>query len=95
MLLRDLAEMLREVTGEDEAWAAAITADSRLDDDLWLESVEMAALGDRMRERYRVDLPAYLAGLELDQLIELRVKDLMALAEAAPAGAHAEREVPA
>lgn len=79
MLLGELAGMLHEVTGADAAWVANVTPDSRLDGDLWLDSVELAALGALLRERYRVDLPAYLAGLDLDQLIELRVKDLVAL----------------
>lgn len=79
MLLGELAGMLREVTGADADWVAGIAPDSRLDGDLWLDSLELAALGTLLRERYGVDLPAYLTGLDLDQLIELRVKDLMAL----------------
>ena len=80
MLLGELAGMLCEVTGADAAWVSGVTPDSRLDGDLWLDSVELAALGALLHRRYRIDLPAYLAGLDLDQLIELRVKDLMALA---------------
>ena len=80
MLLGDLAGMLREVTGADAAWVSRVTPDSRLDGDLWLDSVELAALGALLHRRYRIDLPAYLAGLDLDELIELRVKDLIALA---------------
>ena len=80
MLLGDLAGMLCEVTGADAAWISSVTPDSRLDGDLWLDSVELAALGALLHQRYRIDLPAYLAALDLDELIELRVKDLMALA---------------
>jgi acyl carrier protein len=80
MLLGELAGMLCEVTGADAAWVSGVTPDSRLDGDLWLDSVELAALGALLHRRYRIDLPAYLAGLDLDELIELRVKDLMALA---------------
>lgn len=80
MLLGDLAGMLCEVTGADAAWVSSVTPDSRLDGDLWLDSVELAALGALLHQRYRIDLLAHLAGLDLDQLIELRVKDLMALA---------------
>jgi len=83
MLLGELAGMLREVTSADAAWVATVTPDSRLDGDLWLDSLELAALGALLRERYGFDLPAYLAGLDLDQLIELRVKDLAAAAAAA------------
>lgn len=74
--------MLREVTGEDASWAGRITETTRLDDELWLESIEVTALGERLRSRYgdRVDLPAYLAGCDLDDLIALTVGDLVTLA---------------
>lgn len=73
--------MLRDVTGEDEAWASRITASSRIEDDLRLESIELAALDQRLRDRYggRVDLAGFLAGLDLDEIIALTVGDLVAL----------------
>lgn len=77
--VRELAGMLRDVTGEDERWAAAVTPASRLEDDLRLESVEVTALGEALRARWGVDLPGYLAGLDLDQLIDLTVGDLARL----------------
>jgi acyl carrier protein len=80
--LREIAGLLRAVTGEDERWAAAVAPESRLEDDLRLESVEIAALGEALRERWGVDLPAYLAGLDLDQLIDLTVGDLARLVSA-------------
>ncbi|GAA4473191.1 acyl carrier protein [Phytohabitans houttuyneae] len=78
----ELAGMLRHVTGEDERWAAAVTPQSRLEDDLRLESVEVAALGAAMHARWGVDLPGYLAGLDLDQLVDLTVGDLAGLVAA-------------
>jgi acyl carrier protein len=80
--LREIAGLLRAVTGEDERWAAVVAPESRLEDDLRLESVEIAALGEALRERWGVDLPAYLAGLDLDQLIDLTVGDLARLVSA-------------
>jgi acyl carrier protein len=79
-LLREFATMLREVTGESEAWAAGITAASRLEDDLLLESVDVVALGERLRRRYGepADPTAFIAGLGIDELIALTVGDLMA-----------------
>lgn len=71
--------MLAAATGKDAAWAAAVTPGSRLEDDLWLESAEMLALGEALRERYGVDLPARLAQLEIDDLIALTVGDLATL----------------
>jgi acyl carrier protein len=79
-ILTTLTRMLREVTGEDSDWAAGITPASRLEGDLRLESVEVAALADRLAETYgdQVDLLSFLAGLDIDQLIGLTVADVAA-----------------
>jgi acyl carrier protein len=79
--LREIAGMLRDVTGEGGEWAAAIHPESRLEEDLWLDSVEIVALAALLRERYgeRVDLARHLAGLEFEALVALRVADLLAL----------------
>lgn len=77
-LVAELAPLIAEAAGESPDWAAAITAGTRLHDDLELESLELAALGAALRGRYgpAVRLDRYLAGLDLDQLIELTVGDL-------------------
>jgi len=79
-LLAGIAGLLSEVCGQDDAWAAAITAATRLDGDLRLDSIEVAALGELLRDSCggRVDLLGYLAGLDIDQLIGLTVADLAA-----------------
>jgi hypothetical protein len=84
-VLPEIVAMLREVTGEDEEWSSRITEATRLEDDLRLESIEVAVLDKLMRERYGdgVDLNGYLAGLDLDETIALDVGDLMALVAAA------------
>jgi hypothetical protein len=80
-VLAEIVAMLREVTGEDEAWAGRITEATRLEDDLRLESIELAALDQRLRDRYGdgVDLAGFLNGLDLDEIIALTVGDLIAL----------------
>ena len=80
----ELVELLRQVTGEDEAWAAAVTPATRIDTDLFIDSLELVALSEAMRQRYgeRVDLAAYVAGLDLPELIELNVGDLAELVAA-------------
>jgi len=76
--LADIAALLREVTGEDDGWQAGIRPDSRLDGDLRLDSVEVAALGVALRHRYgdRVDFVGFVATLDIDQLIALTVADV-------------------
>ena len=84
-LLAEMIALLRKVTGEDPRWAAEITSSTRLETDLYLDSLEMAALCDLARETYgdRVDLAAFVSGLDVDQIIELTVGELAAQVAAA------------
>jgi acyl carrier protein len=77
--LPELAGMLRDVTGQSQAWAARITPETRLEDDLDLDSVELTALAELVRRRCgpAVDLSGYLSGLDFDELIALTVGDLL------------------
>jgi hypothetical protein len=79
-LLAEVTAMLGHVTGEDAQWLARVGLASRLEGDLGLNSLEVAALGELLRSAHgdRVDLPAYLAGLDIDQIIALTVADLVA-----------------
>lgn len=81
--------MLLAVTGEGGEWAVGLTPQSRLEGDLALDSLELAALGGLLRERYgaAVSLPGYLAALDMDQLIGLTLADLLAYL-----AAHTSRE---
>lgn len=92
-VLTTLTRMLQDVTGEDSEWAASITPASRLEGDLRLESVEVAALADRLTQAYgeRVDLLAFLAGLDIDQLIGLTVADVAAYVTGQPAASGVPR----
>ena len=73
-----LRALLAEVTGEDERWAAQVTPDSRLEGDLRLESIDLAALGESLRLAYgdQVDIAAFVADLDIDQIIGLTAGDL-------------------
>lgn len=72
LLVADVLGALGRVTG------APVAAGARLEGDLGMDSLELAALAAELRTRFgnRVDLPGYLAGLELDELIELTARDL-------------------
>jgi acyl carrier protein len=70
-------EILRRLAG------GPVTADSRLEADLGLDSLAVAELAATLRARFgnRVDLAGHLAELELDELIELtagRLADFVA-----------------
>ena len=72
-LVSEIAEMLTDITGED-----AVTAATTLEADLRLESIELAVFADRLRQRYgeSVDLAAFCADLDIDELIGLTVSDV-------------------
>jgi acyl carrier protein len=75
-----LAGLLAEATGEPAAWAEQVRADARLEGDLLLDSLEVAALAELLSRAYgdRVDLMGFLAGLGIDELIGLTVGDVAA-----------------
>jgi acyl carrier protein len=78
-LLAEVIAIIAQATNEDEAWAGAVTPSCRLEGDLWLDSVELAALAGLLQSAYgdQVDLAAFLTGLEIDKLIGLTVGDLV------------------
>lgn len=78
-LLAEVVAKIAQVTSEDKAWASAVTASCRLESDLWLDSVELAALAGLLKSDYgnEVDLAAFVTGLEIDKLIGLTVGDLV------------------
>jgi acyl carrier protein len=74
----DLAEALAAATGDESLLGAGIIAATRLEGDLRLDSLDLAALGALLRDRYgrAVDLVGYVAGLDIDEIIELTVGDV-------------------
>lgn len=79
-LLRPVADLLREIVGEDARWLGAVGPATRVDGDLLVESQEMAAWSAALRDRYgpRVDLAAHVAQLGIDELVGLTVGDVAA-----------------
>lgn len=76
-----LTGMLGEVIGEDELeMLEEITLETSFNEDLELESIEFVALAELLMEHYgeRVDFVAWIAELELEQIIEMRVGELVA-----------------
>jgi hypothetical protein len=80
-----VAELLREVTGENAEWLAGLGPATRLDGDLFLDSLEVAALGERLAARFgpAVDLAGFVAGLELEALLQLSIADVASYVDGA------------
>lgn len=73
-ILETVADLIREVTGEE--WAdVPITMETSFNHDLELESIEFVALAEKVQERYgrQVDFVGWLSEMELEEIIELRV----------------------
>ncbi|WP_333767129.1 methyltransferase domain-containing protein [Streptomyces sp. IBSBF 2435] len=77
-LVRPIADLLREIVGEDDAWLDRVGPGTRVDGDLLAESHELAAWSLALRERYgdRIDLVEYVATLDIDRIIALTVADV-------------------
>ena len=76
----DIAEALAAATGDESLLSIGINGATRLEGDLRLDSLDLAALSALLRDRYgtAVDLTGYVAGLEIDQVIGLTVADVAA-----------------
>lgn len=74
----DLAAALAAATGDDSLLSTGIGVRTTLEGDLCFDSLDLAALGAVLRERYGtpVDLVGYVAGLDIDEIIGLTVGDV-------------------
>jgi acyl carrier protein len=78
-VLGEVANLVREVIGEEWVSDVEITLNSSFADDLELESIEFVALAERLKVKYgkRVDFAGWLAKKELKEIIGLKVGDLV------------------
>lgn len=78
-VLTTVAELLREVIGDDGGLGPPITMDTSFNEDLELESIEFVALAEKLQERYgkSVDFAGWLSGMELTEILSLRVGALV------------------
>ena len=78
-----VAQMLVDVLGQDFMLDTEITPEMTFNGDLALESIEFVVLVDKLNERYgeRVDFTAFLADMELDEIMALSVGRLVTYIE--------------
>jgi len=78
-VLNEISDMLRKVLDEHGLDDAEITADTSFHSDLELESIDLVALTGLMGEHYgeQVNLAEFLAEKDIDEVIALRVGDLV------------------
>lgn len=82
-ILGDVVEMLIEVVGEDFLLDVEITRETTFTDDLALESIEFVALAEKLQERYggRVDFAAFVADMDITEIMAMKVGTLVAYIE--------------
>ena len=75
IVLAELDRILIEVVGDDLFLDEPLGMDTSFDQDLELESLEFVALAEQLLQTYgeRVDFVAWMAGMELDDIIALTV----------------------
>jgi len=69
--------ILVEVIGDEFLLDVEVTMETTFSHDLALESIEFVAMAEKLQERYAgVDFTAFLAGLEIDEILALSVGQL-------------------
>ena len=78
-VLSEVAQMVREVIGEEWAEDVPITMTTSFNADLELESIEFVALAEKLQQHYGagVDFVGWISKKELDQIIALTVGELV------------------
>jgi acyl carrier protein len=82
-VLESVAQMVREVIGEEWAEDVPIGMQTSFAQDLELESIEFVALAEKLKAKYgrSVDFAAWLGAMELAQILALRVGQLVEFIE--------------
>jgi acyl carrier protein len=77
-IVDDITRILVEVIGDEFLLDTEVTTETTFSHDLELESIEFVAMAEKLQERYagRVDFTAFLAGLEIDEILALSVGQL-------------------
>jgi acyl carrier protein len=78
-VLELLEGLVRDIVGEDYALGIELDMDTSFAEDLELESIEFVRLGEKLQEHYgeKVDLVAWFAEFDVDQIINLTVGELV------------------
>lgn len=88
-VLDEITVILADVLGEEFLLDTELTAETSFSDDLALESIEFVALSEKLQERYgaRVNLAAFIADLDINEIMALTVGQLAGYIEAQLAAA--------
>jgi acyl carrier protein len=77
-VLDEITRMLAEVLGEEFLLDIEVSPRTSFSDDLALESIEFVHLSELLQQRYgeRVNLAAFISGLDIDEIMAMTVGQL-------------------
>lgn len=78
-VLDEVVAMLVEVAGDDILLEGEVTRDTTFSEDLALESIEFVALAEKLQQRYgeSVDLVAFMADMDINEIMAMTVGQLV------------------
>jgi acyl carrier protein len=78
-ILNEVRGFIEQVIGEQWVSEFEIGMDTTFSSDLELESIEFVALAEKLQDRYgaAIDFPGWFSTMELDDLINLKVGQLV------------------
>jgi acyl carrier protein len=78
-ILATVADLLEAVIGDEYELDIEVTMETSFSDDIELESIEFVRLSELLQQQYgrRVDFVSWFSGLDVDQIIALRVGELV------------------
>ena len=80
----ELADLVRDVIGEDFLLEQEISPGTSFSQDLALESIEFVELSEKLQEHFgqRANLATFMSGMDLDAIMDITVGQLAAYIEA-------------
>lgn len=78
-VLISLKQFITEVIGEEFVDELDITLESSFTKDLEMDSIELVTFAEKVKSRFgeHVDFTGWLSGMDIDQLINLRVSQVV------------------
>jgi len=95
-VLAAVVRLLGDVVGEDYLDEVPVTMDTSFSADLELESIEFVALSEKLQEHFGddVDFVSWIGDMELEQIIALRVGELVEFIVASTGGCDPAEDAP-
>ncbi len=74
-----LKQFISEVIGEEFLEDIGITEDTSFSKDLEMDSIELVAFSEKVRSHFgqHIDFPGWLSGMDIDQMIQLKIHDII------------------